>query len=170
MAERNYFDEKEAEEILRLASRKENPLGGISRNELERSAAELGISPEALREAELQIAEQRQEADDRKKFRQYQRGEILSDFGKFMAVGGFLIFLDLFKDGRLSWAFWPVGIWGMVMLGSMLQALIGTNREKEFERWQRKQRPRQSKSQRFELDREVGPLNESVDESVRVKG
>lgn len=154
MATRDYYDDNDAEEILRIAARRDNPLGGVSRSELMKSASELGISPDAILEAEAQYYARKSEAEERKLFKKYQWNELFSHFGAYLAVCGFLAFLDL-RHGHLTWSLWPIGIWGFILLSDSVGSFFGSNRERAFAKWKRKQLNRQQNPLTFDVQEDL---------------
>lgn len=48
----------------------------------------------------------------------------LDSFGSYVAVNGFLFFVDYFTDHRITWAFWVAGIWGIFTAIHLWTALI----------------------------------------------
>jgi len=90
------YNEKEAQEILRRAAALQTS-GAMSKDELVRAAAELGISPEAVEEGERQYREARAEEDLKSQFRAKRRQEFLESF-KVLAACGFIFYL-MMRDG-----------------------------------------------------------------------
>ncbi len=138
--------DEDVEEILRLAVRRTSPEGATLRDRLEMSADELGISRQALAEAEQQwAAKKRGELDlatedaDRRLFRKMRFGDFVSHVGSYLAVNGFLVWLDMRGDGHLDWAYWVILPWGIGMVCHLF-ALFGHGQdaEREFQRWRRK--------------------------------
>jgi len=139
-AGQQYYDDSEAEEILRRAVASSPSVGGMSREGLLKAAEELGLSPEAVDRA---AAELRQEREDRglwKKFRLQQRSELGGHVGVYLAVNGGLI-LAL---GFHSWNWWVIGPWGLGVLSEVYKyaSVHSAENEKAFTKWKRKrQRP-----------------------------
>ncbi len=87
------YNETDAQEILRRAAAVQNT-GFMSRSELMRAAAEIGISPEAVEEAEKQYAEARAEEDLRSQYRAKRKSELFDSFKSVMvfgSVGAFVV-------------------------------------------------------------------------------
>ncbi|MEA2552144.1 MAG: hypothetical protein QOJ65_320, partial [Fimbriimonadaceae bacterium] len=88
------YSESEAQEILRRASSIQTS-GLMSRDEMLRAASELGITPEAVDQAEMQYRADLLEAELRREFREKQRqgfGESLKSFAIYAAVAAFLVY------------------------------------------------------------------------------
>ena len=143
--------DEDVEEILRLAVRSGDFGGADLRERLVSSATELGISPEALAQAEEQWRAQKQrqvtaEQDrlDRKMFRKIRVGDFVSHLGSYLAVNGFLYWLD-WRDGHLTWVQWPIMGWG-IAIAIHAFSLLGHDRdnERDYQRW-RKKRYKQEK-------------------------
>ena len=86
------YSEQEAQEILRRAAAVQST-GFMSRDELMRAASELGITPEAVLEAEKQYQESRQLEDLRIRYRSKRKSEFLESLKAvlFFAVAGTLV-------------------------------------------------------------------------------
>src|SRR5690349_21324610 len=97
MSEQSHYNDQEAEEILRIASR-EAATGGMSRETLMRTAEELGITPEAVARAEEQMAMKREAdrigAEDlelRKQYEAERRGKFMADLWSYIGINAGLI-------------------------------------------------------------------------------
>lgn len=128
------FREDEAQEILRRAA---TPTDEITREELERAAAEMGITPDALARAEAEIREERL----RKEFDAKVRANTMREVVKFAGVMALLIFINLTSSPQHLWFFYPLFGWGLSMVGS-----FGWHRnrhspsyQRAFARWREKQ-------------------------------
>jgi hypothetical protein len=111
VAEQQRYSEEEAEEILRLAARKES--GGIPRDRLVQMAAELGISSEQIVHAEREFLAKRDAEVERRKG----ESQVLRDFwghvATYAVVNGGLVLMDVIPDGQIDWAYWPLLGWGI---------------------------------------------------------
>lgn len=143
--EQQHFQEDEAEQILLLAARRSSS-GAMSREQLLAAAEEAGISPEAVREAEIEYRERSAEVKERLEYDKHSKGEFWSHLGTYLLVNVGLVFLDLNGDGRLGWAYWPVIGWGLGMVAHawMTFAKGSDDYEKEFRRWRAKKSLRES--------------------------
>ena len=79
------YSEQEAQEIIRRAAAVQNT-GYMSRDELMRAASELGITSEAVLEAERQYQESRQLEDLRIRYRAKRKSEFLESIKGFVFV------------------------------------------------------------------------------------
>ncbi|MBS1724986.1 MAG: 2TM domain-containing protein [Armatimonadetes bacterium] len=140
--------EDDVEEILRLAVRHDLAPGSNLRDRLQSSADELGISPEVLAMAEQEWAAKKNadlelanEAGERKRYMRIQFAEFIQHLGLYAVINGFLFWLDISKDGRINWAYWPLMGWGIaVALHAISLVARGESEEKDFQKWRRKQR------------------------------
>ncbi len=80
------YSEQEAQEILRRAAAVQST-GFMSRDELMRAASELGITPEAVLEAEKQYQESRQLEDLRIRYRSKRKSEFLESIKALLFFG-----------------------------------------------------------------------------------
>ena len=147
MPESRFYDEREAEEILQLAARDSLGSGAMTRERLVATAAELGISEDAILRAEQQLAVQKEEealkqkeAVDFKRYKAYRRRRALSSISGWFSTSIVLVGIDLLTSHQITWSIWPVGIWGLVEFGHMFEAIFSpVSRGDRFERWRRKQ-------------------------------
>jgi hypothetical protein len=135
-----FYSEEEAESILLAASAA--PQDGISRDSLLKTAAELGISLEALEEAERAVQTKRQEQDVRQEFERHVRREFFDHLVAYMVVNTFLVLMDLWTSQwtGLHWAYFLILGWG---IGLVFSANAALNKKSgaytdEFEKWNRK--------------------------------
>jgi hypothetical protein len=137
VAQKRFYDEDEAEEILKLAAKRMGNVGSVPRDQLIASAAELGISPEDLHEAEIEYQKTKNELAERREFDLHMRQSFFSHLSGYVVVNCALLAFDFFRDNRIQWALWPVIGWG---LGLMFHAFATFNKaseeyEKEFDNW-----------------------------------
>ena len=141
MPAKRFYDEDEAEQILKLASKKMSGIGSISGDELVRTASELGITPDALQEAEEEFERTRTEQQSRQNFDRYTRKEFLSHLVFYLVINGALMALDLRSDGKLGWSYYPLILWGIGILAQAWSTFARSSEdyEKEFRSWRRRQ-------------------------------
>ena len=99
-----FFQEDEAEAILRLAANR-GVSGGMSREALMRLAGEVGISPEAVEDAERLLAGQHADAALAEEFRRKQRVDFSELIGARVTVSAILVVVWWFA-GHTHF-FWP---------------------------------------------------------------
>jgi len=139
----NFYEEEEANAILKLASQK-SLMGGLSRDQLLASAAELGISAEAVEEAEATYRNDVSENLLRKEYDRAARREFLSSFTTWLIVNAFLVFIDFRNSGEITWAWWTIGPWGFFILMEIPETFFKGSKdyEKHFQKWLRKREKR----------------------------
>ncbi len=140
-----FYEEDEAEEILRLAAQK-SAVGGMSRERLLATAAELGISPEAVEEAERTVTVHRREVEVRSDYDRHVKGEFYSHLSAYVVVNAFLIGMNFFTDGRIDWAIWPLLGWGIGIASHFSNAFIkrSSDYEESYEKWKARREERLS--------------------------
>lgn len=134
----NSYNQEDIQEILQRAMARGD---SFSQEQLAQMAAELGISADALQEAQQQWLEERQAKRDRKAFNTHRRRQFHKHLLTYLAVNTFLIIVDLISDRRLDWAYWSILGWG---LGLAFQAwntyqISGEDDEKVFRQWRNAQ-------------------------------
>jgi hypothetical protein len=133
----DFYQEDEAEAILRLAARR-GVTGGMSRDALLRVAGEVGISPDAVEEAERQLAGQRADVELAAEFRRKQRVDYSERLASFIGTGALLTGIWYFIGHSLF--FWP-GIVMVVMAGSLVKDFPehffsnGSSYQQAFAKW-----------------------------------
>jgi len=137
MAEQRFYDENEAEEILKLAaSRSGNALSnGMSRDSLLASAEELGISPDAVLAAEREIHDRKLAEADRNTFDAEQRSGFMTHLFWYAAVNSFLAWQAI-GQGK-NWYLWVLGGWGLGILANLWNVYLKPKalRDQEFQNW-----------------------------------
>ncbi len=107
-------NDDEVDEILRLAVRKSGAgTDSDLRARLKQSAAELNISEEELRQAELEYIRKREEKEDLQTRRRQKTNEFMGHLTSYVAVNIFLVTLDLISDRQLGWSVYPLLGWGV---------------------------------------------------------
>lgn len=141
---RELYSDDEITEILRRAAHIDGS-AELDRAILERTASELGISPEAVQQAEAEFRQGREEQEDRRAFTRHKWQEFYEHLASYFAVNGFLFFLDFAKDGSPSWFWYPFLGWGIAILihfASMFRTFDNAEHEKEFKKWRRARKKR----------------------------
>lgn len=135
------YRQEDIQQILNLAIAQEANDGEFSRDQLMEIAAELGISPQRLQEAEQEWLLQHQEQQKRREFDIHRRRHLQKKVGKYVIVNTFLVALNLISAGQLSWSLYILLFWG---LGLGLKTwntyqLQGQEYEQAFHKWYRQQ-------------------------------
>ena len=138
---RTEYTHQDGEEVLKRAIAIE-ALETNVQDVVRRTAAELGLSEEAVERAEREYFIEKREQAEVEEFAKLQRRSFYSHLASYLIVNGFLFALDIFKDGRLSWAMYPLLGWG---IGIAFHALSTFNRanedfQEEFDAWRSERR------------------------------
>ncbi|AFY74847.1 hypothetical protein Syn7502_02922 [Synechococcus sp. PCC 7502] len=138
----DFYDEEQVSQILRhaLSSRSSNPQK-LSREQVEEIATELGVSREEFLAAEQKWRSQELQNTEFTKFDTYKQRKFRDGFLKYAIVNSFLLGINLFSSGSITWAVYPLMFWG---LGVVLDAWATYQKDsseyaKQFAKWQRKQ-------------------------------
>jgi len=110
-----FYKEEEAEAILRFAAQR-SANRDISRAKLLATAAELGISPEEVEQAENLLAAQRAELESRAKFERHMKSGFYTHLITYLSVNAFLVLMNVLTGiHQLSefWAAWSILGWGI---------------------------------------------------------
>ena len=134
-----FYDEEEAEAILGLAAQKSST-GGMSRECLLATAAEIGISAEAVEEAERTIQARKADQGLRAEYARHSRQELMGSLSSLMVGGAAVVGIDLYTTGRITWSGWILLFLGFAVVTNLAKVLFKTssNSEAEFERWAEK--------------------------------
>ena len=164
---KQFYEEEEAEQILRLAASLTLPASAMSRERLLATAAELGIEPEAVEMAERQLAAQGAELADRAEFDALQRRDFYGHLLSYVLVNMFLVVINLVTVPSYFWAIWPILGWGLGLAFHGVETFFRNSESyrKEFEKWQSK-RLRNVASQDHE-HKVVGMSDFLIDKYVR---
>lgn len=137
--------DEDVEAVLRLAVRHDSADSTNDlRARLEATAAELGLSRESLDAAEAEyrreLAAKAEHEENALAWKKYQLDRVrnfLSHLATYVAINAGLFALDWFKDGRISWAIWPLAGWGVAILSDAASTFFpSTETRKRFERRQ----------------------------------
>lgn len=96
------YSEQEAQEILRRAASLQTT-GSMSGEEMIRAAAELGISREALEQAEAELHSDRLNKELLSEFKRHERQKFFSDMGGTIAFIAFIAFIFQHDLGNPRW-------------------------------------------------------------------
>jgi hypothetical protein len=143
--EEHLKSDDDIEAILRLAVRSEGATVEDLRARLVSTAAELGISEQALRAAEERYRLERQaeltavqDAHDRRLYKKMRWGAFVSHLASYVVVNSFLVWIDL-RDGDIGWVYWVLFGWGIGVALDLVSHLTWTQeQEREFLKWQKR--------------------------------
>ncbi len=156
-----FYNDDEAEQILRVAASMSTNDGRLSYEKLIDTAAELGISPDAVEKAERQVMAQRQEQQLQAEFERAQKHVFFGHLVSFLSVNAGLIVLNLLTSPHHLWFFWAFFGWGVGLFGHARGVFVRSSDSyrEEFEKWKAARASR--------LDRKNGVAPE-MDSSPRV--
>jgi len=132
-----FYEDEEAEQILRMAASISSPVGQLSRERLLETAAELGISPEAVETAERQFHAEKSERDLEVQFQAHARSEFYAHLTTYLLVNAFLLFVNLRTSPGHPWVLWSLLGWGSGLAGHAVTVFFKGSRgyDDNFERW-----------------------------------
>lgn len=144
-------DDRDVEQILKLAVRS----AGFSdeealRQRLHAAGAELGLTDAQIAAAEERYKEEKAEMLERAEFESYAVKEFWEHFWAYIIVNAGLVAFDLFGDGRLSWAMWPLIGWGIGLAFHAYSVYFPSQEgyEEEFMKWRGRQSRRRRRRDR----------------------
>jgi hypothetical protein len=143
--EEHLQSDEDVEAILRLAVSRTGSGPGDLRARLVQSAAELGVPPDVLAEAEesyrLQRAKESAEARERADFQKFRRAQwagFVQHLIPYCLVNGLFVLTDLSQSPQIDWARGPLLGWGIGLAFHFFFTLFPGDQTKEFERWRKK--------------------------------
>lgn len=134
MHNHGYSDQDMSEIIKRAAAIDGN--ANVDRQILERTASELGISNEALEQAEAEYRQGIATESEREQFIAHRMANFYGHLATYVVVNIFLSFLALRGSGHF-WAIWPIMGWGIGIAIEFFNVRLtaGTGFDGEFARW-----------------------------------
>lgn len=150
-----FYEEEDAQQILRMALAQSTPDSSLSRESLFATAAELGISPEALAEAEERYTREKAERTERETFESEQRRTFFSHAATYSIVNLGLLAFNLVDMSRRSWdtnhlwAIYPILGWGIGLAFHWVTTYRRDSEpyQKAFETWCEARRTRSESSE-----------------------
>lgn len=104
----SFYSNDDVQQILRQASRLQHD-GSVSREQLSEIAAEVGISPEILQQAERAWLTERQVQQRQARYRLGFKLHLIP----YIVTSAFLVLLNLATTPRIYWSIYPVLGWGL---------------------------------------------------------
>ena len=134
---RQHYTEEEANGILQRAVECQVGSGGMSREQFESVALEIGVTSEALDRAEAEWDVERANHSLRDAFEAEKRALFRSHLISYLGVNIFLLILNGVVTPGFWWAVFPILGWGLGLFFHAMAAygLIGNENEAEFLRW-----------------------------------
>lgn len=142
MARQRFKDSDPVEEILTIAL--ENQGAGTDtalQQRLMASAAELGLSRDAVEEAKQQWLEKRRRKGELEAYRTSVRNELWGHIGVYVVTNAILAMMNMMSSSY-PWFIWPLLGWGIGVGCHAVAAIIELRNptDRDFERWRRKRR------------------------------
>ncbi len=143
-----FYEDEEAQEILRRAAgATTDHANGISRDNLLLSAAELGIAPEALAEAERSVIAERSQNALHAEYVRELRHDFAVHLASYVIINGGFLLMNLFLP-FFGWVYWSIFGWGIGLVFDALATYGPESRRDspEFQKWVRKKAKRARRS------------------------
>lgn len=140
------YDEEAVQQILQIAIARQPQKAELSRSQLVEVAEDLGISLDALHEAEKAWQLKKKEQEEYNAFHMYRRERLRQSVGKFLIINTFLLLINLWMNQTLSWSIYIALVWGLFISLQAWHTLQteGKEYEKELHRWRVRQQVGQS--------------------------
>jgi len=162
MADGRLNDDRDVEQILKLAVRNagftdEDAL----RQRLQLAGHELGLTDKQIAAAEEQYYRDQEEQQLKKEFQSDALHEFWEHLWSYVIVNAGMIGFDVFKDGTLNWAMWPLIGWGIGLAFHAYGVFFPGKQdyEKEFSRWKQKRGRRRNRRRGVTVGVKVGKLD-----------
>ena len=175
MPERTYT-EAQVREILRRAVERGTDTGGLGREDLVAAAGDVGIAPEAVDAAIVELETEGELNEELAKLQRERRNGLASAFSTWAIVNAGLFGID-WATGGGWWFYWPLGSWGIVLLLHLKGALFADPasdrkaaerrvqlRRRQREREQAEARREQARKQRSNSSGLEGVIERGVEE------
>jgi len=133
---RTEYTHEDGEEVLRRAIAID-AVETHAKDVVRRTADELGLSPEAVAQAEREYFAEKRKQGEVQEFVRHQRASFFSHLGSYLIVNAFLFFIDVARDHSISWAYYPLLGWGIGLAFHAMGTFNtrGEDFQKEFETW-----------------------------------
>ncbi|PSB04344.1 2TM domain-containing protein [Merismopedia glauca] len=135
------YSQEEIQEILQLAIAKQADERDFSPQQLQEIAIELGISPDAIAQAEKTWLTQGIINRHRQEFELYRRTKWQKQLGNFAIVNLFLIALNILNAGEISWSLYVLLFWGLKIVRQAWNQYKASPEDdrKALQKWYRQQ-------------------------------
>lgn len=142
------YSHEEVQQILQLAIARQTHDSDqeFSYQQIIEIAAELQISPEAVKQAESDWIAQHNEAQQRKAFDLYRQGKFKKRLGNYAIINSFLLLIDFVGGATLSWSIYILIFCGLVIVLDIWNTFQskGEDYEMAFQKWNRKHQIKQT--------------------------
>lgn len=140
------YQQEEIQQILHIAIASQNENGELTQTQLQEIAADLGISPASLQEAEQQWLQQKIDQTKRQAFNLYRQERFRQKAIVYTMLSSFVVAFDLLGGGGMSWSRYGILIAAFMISLSAWKAFQtqGENYERDFTRWETKRQIKQT--------------------------
>jgi hypothetical protein len=142
------YSQEEVQQILQLAIARQTDDRDqeFSYQQIMEIAAELQISPEAVKQAEFDWIAQQNEVQQRKAFDLYRQGKFKKRLGNYAIINSFFILIDLLGGATLSWSLYILVFCGLAIVLDIWNTFQSKGEEYEiaFQKWNRKHQIKQT--------------------------
>ncbi|MFY9233850.1 MAG: 2TM domain-containing protein [Fimbriimonadaceae bacterium] len=144
---RHEYEEKDIQEILNRAVRAD-VIRQTGREALLMNARELGISDEALAQAELEYLREKTRSEEKREFVAERRRGYWEHLASYVIVNTFLLCLNLLNWNGHLWAIYPILGWGIGIAFHTVEAFSSRvpESDREFARWKKRRERRAEES------------------------
>ena len=131
------YSPEDIQEILAYAIARKDDGEQLTRQQLWEIAEELDIDRKSIQLAEQSWLEQKTIDRQRHAFNLYRRDRFKHKFTKYLIVNTFLISLNIFAGGAITWSLYVILFWGLgiALNGWKAYQSQGEEYEKAFQRW-----------------------------------
>jgi hypothetical protein len=139
-----HYSEEESNDILRRAIEKMPLKDAMSLEQLEKIGSEIGITPEALRQAE---AEHRADVERREAYARFlirERAEFKDHVLKFIGINAFLFFINHYVTPGFYWCVFPFLGMGLNLYQHWVKATVRDTQEHidAYNEWLKQNQPK----------------------------
>ncbi|WP_204104831.1 MULTISPECIES: 2TM domain-containing protein [Spirulina sp. CCY15215] len=140
------YQQEEIQQILHIAIASQNENGELTETQLQEIAADLGISPASLQEAEQLWLQQKIDKTKRQAFNLYRQERFRQKAIAYTMLSSFLVAFDLLGGEGMSWSRYGILVAVLMVSLSGWKAFQtqGEDYERDFTRWETKRQIKQT--------------------------
>jgi hypothetical protein len=142
------YSQEDVQQILHLAIARQTDDRDqeFSYQQIVEIAAELQISPDAVKQAQLDWIAQSSKVKQRQAFDIYRRSKLKKRIGNYLIINGFFILADLLGGAGLSWSLYILLFCGAAIVFDIWNTFQSQGEEYEiaFQKWNRKHQIKQT--------------------------
>jgi hypothetical protein len=139
-----HYTDEEANAILRRAVERMPMKDEMSHEQLEKIASEIGITPEALRQAEVDYKAEDGQREQYRLFLAHERGMFKSHLYSYIGVITSLFILNFVTSREYWWFLWPAFAWGLGLFFHSVRVYARDNSMhiEAYNTWLRQRQPK----------------------------